>query len=1192
VQFCVNRNAAVSSTTPNTGFASKAFFGKGAVGDATNPCNTRRFNDGTNNFQWPRFGRIAYNSAADTRALNSQSGTDNSADRWAGMSGFRRHNIVETVAGNNTLPTGYPSKSDATVYGTRSDCGFGPCTYAQEMTNYANWFAYYRTRITMMKTAAGLAFYAVDDKFRVGFITINPGSPVSSSKYLALRPFDTTQKQNWYSKFYSRTANGGTPLREALSRVGRHYAGKTDAINNGMSFAADSLNPQGNADSMIASCQKNFALLTTDGYWTDVSSAYDGRTNSGWKIDGTTRMDDQDDDHAATVSPPRPFYDGAGVQNSSSAQSSGTLADVAMYYYKTDLRPSVVVSGQDIWENNVAPVGSDTQTQQHMTTFTLGLGLDGILDYQSNYDSTPPPAGDYKDIVDGVKNWPVPSAAGNDEKALDDLWHAAVNGRGKFFSARNPTALSAGLDEALGRLNSQTGAGAAAATSNLQPVAGDNWAFTAEYKTVEWTGDVKARTIDLATGLISNNPLWSAQTILDNKTASSRSIYMFSSDTGNFPNKVKTFTWTNGAGTTYPTDTNLTAAEQAYFNPSQLATSNLWNLTQVTAATSKTLVDYLRGDRSNEDTGAGGATDLYRARAHVLGDIVSAQPVYIKVPPFAYTDTGYAQFQANQASRQGILFVAANDGMLHAFDTDPDGNPRVQVDGIQTTTLTDDTFSGTNDGGNERWAFIPTRVLPNLYQLGARNYQHRWYVDGTPIVEDICQTTGSSGSGNAATPSFTCPNASAWKTILVGGLNGGGRGYYALDITDPLNPKGMWEFNARDPSVTACAATTAAAVGASSDCDLGLTYGNPIITKLPLGNANSGKWVVIVSSGYDNYRTVDGDAVHTAGDGNGYLYILDAFTGQIIEKIQTCSGSAGTAAAVPAYSDANPCGFAKINTYHPFHDEKVDNSPVRVYGTTIKGELWRVDLTQQITPRAFLVATMKDPSGNPQPITTPPEMFLPHGLDTITFTNPWEAPAAVYVGTGRYLGLPDKTDLQHQSIYAITDQPGVSTTVANARTVLESRTFGNEFTDVASGQARRSLTGQTSDAFTSASGWYVDFPDVNSAATGERVNVDFRIVATTLVISSNIPKVNSCVAGGTGWLNFIDVNTGGTVTGLTTPYASVKLAGSLAVGISPIQIGDKIKTIVTTADNQQITFDTPIAGSEFQGQRVQWRELQ
>jgi type IV pilus assembly protein PilY1 len=426
---------------------------------------------------------------------------------------------------------------------------------------------------------------------------------------------------------------------------------------------------------------------------------------------------------------------------------------------------------------------------------------------------------------------------------------------------------------------------------------------------------------------------------------------------------------------------------------------------------------------------------------------------------------------------------------------------------------------------------------------------------------------------------------------MVGGLNGGGRGYYALDVSDPLNPRGMWEFNARDPSVTACAATVAAAVGQTSDCDLGLTFGNPIITKLPLGNANSGKWVAIVSSGYNNYPTVDGTAASSGGDGNGYLYILDAFTGAILEKIKTCSGTPGTAGASPAFSDADPCGFTKINTYHPLKDEKVDNSPVRVYGTTAKGELWRVDLTQQSAPRAFLVATLKDASGVVQPITTPPEMFLPTGLDTISYTNPWEAPAAVYVGTGRYLGVPDKTDLQHQSIYAIKDIPGTTTTLTNARTSLQTRTFTAETTDATSGQQRRNITGGTSNAFTASSGWYVDFPDVNSLATGERVNVDFRIVATTLVILSNISKINSCVAGGTSWLNFLDVNTGTAIVGLTTAYTSVKLSGSLGVGISPIQIGDQIKTIVTTADNQQLTFDTPISGSDFQGQRVQWREL-
>lgn len=1185
VLFCVNRNGATSSTRPTSGnFASKALFGKGSLTDATNKCSTRRFNDGTNNYQWPRFGLIPYNSGSDTRALNTQdvdsskpgSGTDNSATRWEGMSGFRRYDIVETVAGNNTLADGYPSKSDATVYSSRADCGSAPCNYTQEMTNYANWYAYYRTRMLMMKTAAGLAFYDVDDKFRVGFITINPGSPVSGSKYLALNTFGTTQKSNWYAKFYSQSPSGSTPLRTALSRVGRHYAGKTDAINSGMGFDPSSIGPSGSPDSMIASCQKNFTLLTTDGYW---------NSTGGYKLDGTTAMDDQDD------SQPRPYYDGPGVQNTTSAKSIGTLADVAMYYYNTDLRPSVIVSGQDIWDNNVKATGKDTQTQQHMTTFTLGLGLDGILDYQSNYDSVPPPAGDYKDIVDGVKNWPAPPSGGNNEAALDDLWHAAVNGRGKFFSARNPTQLSASLSEALGGMQSTTGAGAAAATSNLQPIAGDNWAFTAEYQTVEWTGDVKARTIDLTSGTISFRSLWSARDLLDVKPANTRSIYTFTSDTGNFPDKVKPFTWTNAAGTTYPSDTNFTPSEQAYFNPAQFTTPNLWNALQLAAATPKNVVDFLRGDRSKEDQGSSAVTDLFRKRAHVLGDIISAQPVYIKAPPFDYADNGYSAFQAAQANRLGTLYVAANDGMLHAFETDPDNSPYYQIDGISTSTQSDDTFSsGTNDGGGERWAFVPSRVMRNLYALGTKNYQHRWYVDGTPVVEDICQTTAT-GSGTTTSPAYTCPGASSWKTILVGGLNGGGRSFYALDVSDPTNPKGLWEFSARDPSVTACAATTAAAVGASDDCDLGVSFGNPIIAKLPLGHAQSGKWVVLLTSGYDNYATVDGTASNTGGDGNGYLYILDAFTGTIIEKIQTCTGSGGTAGATPPYSDADPCGFTKINTYHPLKNDRIDNSPVRVYGTTVKGEVWRIDLTQQLSPRAYLVAALKDASGSAQPITTPPEMFLPSGLDSIVYANPWEAPAAVFVGTGRYLGVPDKTDLQNQTIYAIKDQPGVTTTLTNARLSLQSRTFGSEFVDAASGQTRRDVSGGTNNAFTAANGWYVDFPQNAGASTGERVNVDFRIVATTLVLASNLPMVNSCVAGGDSFLNFIDVNTGAAVAGLTVPYVSVKLPSALTVGISPIQLGDKIKTIATTADNQQLTFDTPVGGSFFQGQRVQWREL-
>ena len=107
--------------------------------------------------------------------------------------------------------------------GTRADCLGATCTYAEEMTNFANWYTYYRSRLKMMKTAAGRAFTSVDDTYRVGFITINPGSPVSAGKYLRVNDFTTGaggHKQAWYSKFYGQSAANFTPLREALSRVG------------------------------------------------------------------------------------------------------------------------------------------------------------------------------------------------------------------------------------------------------------------------------------------------------------------------------------------------------------------------------------------------------------------------------------------------------------------------------------------------------------------------------------------------------------------------------------------------------------------------------------------------------------------------------------------------------------------------------------------------------------------------------------------------------------------------------------------------------------------------------------------------------------------------------------------------------------------------------------------------------------
>ena len=96
----------------------------------------------------------------------------------------------------------------------RADCAAAPvCSYAEELQNFANWYSYYRTRMLMMKTVSGRAFMPIDERYRIGFTTINA---TSSAKYLKIDSFNATQKQAWYNKFYAQTGSGFTPLRQAL----------------------------------------------------------------------------------------------------------------------------------------------------------------------------------------------------------------------------------------------------------------------------------------------------------------------------------------------------------------------------------------------------------------------------------------------------------------------------------------------------------------------------------------------------------------------------------------------------------------------------------------------------------------------------------------------------------------------------------------------------------------------------------------------------------------------------------------------------------------------------------------------------------------------------------------------------------------------------------------------------------------
>jgi type IV pilus assembly protein PilY1 len=221
-----------------------------------------------------------------------------------------------------------------------------------------------------------------------------------------------------------------------------------------------------------------------------------------------------------------------------------------------------------------------------------------------------------------------------------------------------------------------------------------------------------------------------------------------------------------------------------------------------------------------------------------------------------------------------------------------------------------------------------------------------YFVDATPVVGDI-QIGG------------------VWKTILVGGLNAGGSGYYALDITDPLSPKMLWEF---------------------TNSNMGLSFGNPVITK-----RKDGTWIVAVTSGYNNT------------DGLGHLFILNANTGALLKTIDTTAGSGGT-----------PSGLAKLNAWV---NDEVDNTAERFYAADLLGNVWRIDIDDVLAPKsaAFKLAqVIKD--GVPQPITTTPQLA--------EIESAGKTYVVVYVGTGRYLGKTDVSDASVQSIYAIKDALG------------------------------------------------------------------------------------------------------------------------------------------------------------------------
>jgi type IV pilus assembly protein PilY1 len=554
---------------------------------------------------------------------------------------------------------------------------------------------------------------------------------------------------------------------------------------------------------------------------------------------------------------------------------------------------------------------------------------------------------------------------------------------------------------------------------------------------------------------------------------------------------------------TYTTTTTVSTGLSQFCTPN--SATNCLSATDQTAAQGQALVNYLRGDRTNEGT-------LFRQRIHVLGDIVASEGRYVKAPLFNYSDSGYGTFKTANASRDGVVYVAANDGMMHAFDA-----------------VT----------GQERWAYIPSMVVPDLYKLADMNYatQHQFFVDNTPEVGEICgNATGTNCAGTE------------WKTIVVGGLNRGGKGYYALDVTDPTHdPVLLWEF---------------------SDSRLGYTYGNPRITKL-----KSGQWVVLLSSGYNN------------SDGKGYLFVLDAKTGAPITAING-DGTISTGAS---------SGAVRISAHVKAGD--TDNTTDAVYGGDASGNLWRFDINDSIGPLGFeaqKLVSFVDSNGVAQPITAKPVTATINGSTVI------------FVGTGRYLGITDIGDTRVQSFYAVKDL-GTATTYGNPRTAINGfvqRTMtsglcASGVVGCTQGQSIRTTDPNAVDVdWATQSGWFVDF-----LTGGERAATDPSLGLGTLVFTTNLPSISSGTACGdpskavtNSFLYAFNYITGKAVEGASN-VAGVSLGNGTVTRPVLIELADgTVRTLTRISNGSQggntIVGKPPIAAGKGTGLRkVSWREL-
>ena len=903
---------------------------------------------------------------------------------------------------------------------------------------------------------------------------------------------------------------GWTPLSETLSDIGRYFTTGTTATSLKWS-------PGSNTTQTISDLFNNRSLANQSG----VSPLPAPVQNYCQK------------NSVVLVTDGLPTQDSSISSYFQNYTTSGNLVDVAKALYDMELRPDITKPS--------------TTDKTNVSTYIIGFG-------------------------------------GDDEvaKGFALLESAANAGGGKAYKADGGTALAAALEDAIEDITARA-AGASSVAANSSRLDNSTVIYQARFDSRDWSGSLRALAVDSATG-VPTTELWDAGKLIP--APSSRNILTYKPNAGGLGGTGKDFTCANLSDT----------------QKSQLGITDC-----VSTDHGVWLLNYLRGDATHEQRNPNQTTDavrstdtavaIFRNRTHLaedksviqpdpwrLGDLVNSNPVFMGTDDYGYSslpgDEGsrYASFRQDSntaySQRQRLLFVGANDGMLHGFDAGTYDN---STNGFSTGT------------GTEVVAYIPNAVFPSLSSLGDPSYSHKYFVDGSPRVADVYFGTS--------------PNY--WRTVLVGTTGAGAKGLFALDVTVPSSigeSKVLWDISTSNAPVGADLTTDTSTLRGFQN-NLGFTIGQPAVVRMH-GGTGDVKWAAVFGNGYDS---VNKKAV---------LYIVNIQTGAILKTLDTGAGSpsAPNGLSVPIAVDGNG-------------DKIVDY----IYAGDLLGNLWKFDVSSDTQSSwgiaysgnplavACTVTTDPCPAANRQPITSKPQVSLgPNGHGYM-----------VNFGTGKYLEISDNdvTNAQTQSFYGIWDNEANSGTRVTSRSELQVQTvtevvaIDNPGTE---NDHNLRMTSDTDVAYfpatgTAKKGWYMDLPTSGERVVAYPLIRGNRIIFSTLIPVPPAANQDQCLMNGTGWLmelqavngrplassglppwditgdNDIDEDdrvNGKSPSGIQSKEDIPSAPNVISLGGSTDQTCRERKYIQGTSGDIEIRLESCSPGSSQPSGRQSWRQLQ